>query len=62
MKRVIKSIWETTISLNFTLAGMLIVVFTLSGDTRTVATIANGIAVLSTYIWNIMKDLRDEET
>jgi hypothetical protein len=61
MKRVVRSLWETTISLNFTIAGMLIVVFTLSGNTRNIATIANGVALFSTYAWNLIKDMKDEE-
>jgi hypothetical protein len=58
--KILKIIAETTASLSFTLAGFVIVAATLSGDTRQIALWTNGVAILVTYIYQIVTNLKDE--
>ena len=59
-KRLIKILTETTASLAFTFAGMTVVLYTLSGDTRRIAAICNISAVVVTYVYNVIKGWKDE--
>lgn len=61
MKRLLGVIWHTTIELAFTIAGMVVVQLTLSGETQRVAGYANGAALLATYAWQIMKEFKHEK-
>jgi hypothetical protein len=53
-KKLIKILTETTATLAFTFAGMTVVLYTSSGDTRRIAAICNISAVIVTYIYNII--------
>jgi len=52
---MIKKFLETTAALSFTLAGSTVVFITLSGDTRKIAMIATGVAVVVHYIYELSK-------
>jgi hypothetical protein len=45
----------------FTIAGMVVVQLTLSGETQRIAGYANGAALLATYAWQIMKEFKHEK-
>jgi hypothetical protein len=61
MKRLLRVIWTTTMDLTFTIAGMVVVQLTLSGDTQRIAGFANAAALLATYAWQIIKEFRHEK-
>lgn len=61
MKRLLRVITQTTIDLAFTIAGMVVVQLTLSGETQRIAGYANAAALLATYAWQIMKEYRHEK-
>lgn len=52
---MIKKFIDTTASLSFTLAGMVVVFITLSGDTRRIALISSVSALLVHYIYELTK-------
>jgi len=58
MKRLVKVILGTTVDMAFTIAGMVVVQLTLSGDTQRIAGYANGTALLATYGLAIYKEFR----
>jgi hypothetical protein len=64
MKRIVKVILGTTVNMAFTIAGMVIVQLTLSGDTQRIAGYANGAALLATYGLAIYREFKhgSEET
>lgn len=47
--------------LTFTIAGMVVVQLTLSGDTQRIAGFANAAALSATYAWQIIKEFRHEK-
>jgi hypothetical protein len=61
MKRLLRVIWTTTMDLTFTIAGMVVVQLTLSGDTQRIAGFANAAALSATYAWQIIKEFRHEK-
>lgn len=52
---MIKKFVDTTAGLAFTLAGSAVVFITLSGDTRRIAMIATGTAVVVHYAYELTK-------
>jgi len=52
---MIKKFIDTTAGLAFTLAGSAVVFITLSGDTRRIAMISTGVAVLVHYTYELTK-------
>lgn len=58
MKRLLRVITQTTMDLAFTIAGMVVVQLTLSGETQRIAGYANGAALLATYVWQVIKEFK----
>jgi hypothetical protein len=54
----------TTVDMAFTIAGMVVVQLTLSGETQRIAGYANAAALAATYAWQIIKEFKhgSEET
>lgn len=61
MKRLFKVILGTTVDMAFTIAGMVVVQLTLSGETQRIAGYANAAALAATYAWQIIKEFKHEE-
>ena len=53
---MLKKLIDITASLSFTLAGMVVVFITLSGDTRKVALISSASALLVHYAYELFKN------
>ena len=53
---MLKKFIDTTASLSFTLAGMVVVFITLSGDTRRIALISSVTALLVHYVYEMSKE------
>lgn len=61
MKRLLRVVAQTTADLAFTIAGMVIVQLTLSGETQRIAGYANGVALLCTYALQIYREFKHGE-
>ena len=53
---MLKKLINITASLSFTIAGMVVVFITLSGDTRRIALISSVTALLVHYVYEISKE------
>ena len=53
---MLKKLINITASLSFTLAGMVVVFITLSGDTRRIALISSVTALLVHYVYEMSKE------
>jgi hypothetical protein len=62
LKNIFKTIVDTTASLSFTFASFIIVAATLSGQTRQIALWANGVAIFVTYFYQVVSNLKNEQT
>ncbi len=61
MKRLMRVLLTTTVDMAFTIAGMVVVQLTLSGETQRIAGYANAAALAATYAWQIMKEFKHEK-
>lgn len=61
MKRLLRVLLSTTVDMAFTIAGMVVVQLTLSGETQRIAGYANAAALGATYAWQIMKEFKNEK-